>query len=198
MKSCDTKSEQYKWSMNVFANFRKHKVQKVKSKNKTSKIIPENLFADAMKQFTFVTSQHVIHKVPKSLNQDVNPNINNFVQPVEETICTNMSVAEVPCDKTNKHKVTAGMLYMIQEREFINTSEPVYKVGKTTQTVNKRLICYPKGSELLFTLKVSDCHSSETGLLAALRANFKERKDIGREYFEGSWKEMMHHFLAYV
>ena len=40
-------------------------------------------------------------------------------------------------------------IYLLQEREFIKTKEPIYKIGKTKQVNNKRFGQYPKGSVLL-------------------------------------------------
>ena len=41
-------------------------------------------------------------------------------------------------------------IYLLQEREFIKTKEPIYKIGKTKQEKIKRIKSYPNGSELLF------------------------------------------------
>ena len=41
----------------------------------------------------------------------------------------------------------SGHIYLFQEREFINSGEDIYKVGKTKQEFNKRFSSYPKGTE---------------------------------------------------
>lgn len=93
-----------------------------------------------------------------------------------------------------------GFLYMLREREFIKTCELIYKVGKTTQEIHKRLCSYPKNSELLLAIKFSDCHKAETELLKLLRnnVNLKQRKDIGSEYFEGTDTEIMKTFFQMI
>ena len=78
----------------------------------------------------------------------------------------------------------SGYIYVIWLREFKNTGESVYKVGRT-QDVLRRVSQYPKGSELLFSVRTSNVHTSETELLRMLGDNFVMRQDIGREYFEG-------------
>jgi len=80
---------------------------------------------------------------------------------------------------------------LLQEREFIKTGEPIYKLGKTTKTIQERLQGYPKGSRLILCIEVEDCHEKEKKLLDKFRREFKLRKDIGNEYFEGDKQTMM-------
>ena len=84
-----------------------------------------------------------------------------------------------------------GYIYLLQEREFIKTGEPVYKLGKTTTTIQQRLQGYPKGSRLILCIEVEDCHEREKKLLDKFKREFKLRKDIGNEYFEGDKQTMM-------
>ena len=76
-------------------------------------------------------------------------------------------------------------IYMIQLREFIN--QPVYKVGKTTQS---HLARYPKGSELLLHVPSSDCDTDERTILQLFRSKYISKMDIGNEYFEGDRESM--------
>lgn len=82
-------------------------------------------------------------------------------------------------------------VYLIQEREFIDLIQPVYKVGKTTQPDLKRFKSYPNGSELLFHSRCYDCTKAEKNILKVFRSTFVSRKDIGAEYFEGNVWEML-------
>lgn len=82
-------------------------------------------------------------------------------------------------------------IYLLREREFLNSGQPIYKIGKTTQQPDKRLRAYPKQSEILLVIKVSDCHSTETTLIAECDKKYKNRKDIGREYYEAPEYEIM-------
>ena len=43
-------------------------------------------------------------------------------------------------------------IYLLQEREFINSNQNIYKIGKTKQEHNNRLRGYPKGTELLIQI----------------------------------------------
>lgn len=44
-------------------------------------------------------------------------------------------------------------IYLLQEREFKNTKEPVYKIGKTKQKHNKRLSSWFLGKYLFDNTK---------------------------------------------
>ena len=82
-------------------------------------------------------------------------------------------------------------IYLLQEREFIKTKEYVYKVGMTKKENHERFNQYPKGSVLLFQMICSNCKSIESKVINLLKQNFKLRKDIGNEYFEGDYKNMI-------
>lgn len=51
--------------------------------------------------------------------------------------------------------------YIIQEREFINSKEEIYKIGKTEQYGLKRVKQYPKGSKIILFIEVENCHEFE-------------------------------------
>jgi hypothetical protein len=91
----------------------------------------------------------------------------------------------------------SGMLYLIQEREFIKMKEDVYKFGRT-ENISQRITQYPKGSKLLFAIKITDEKLAENELLKKLSIEFKSRPDIGREYFQGDYKSMMRTIFEYV
>jgi phage/plasmid-associated DNA primase len=82
-------------------------------------------------------------------------------------------------------------IYLLQEREFIKTNEPVYKIGKTTQQNTARFNNYPKGSKLLFQIICNNCHNNEKEIKKSFIDKYKQRKDIGIEYFEGDYKAMI-------
>ena len=83
-------------------------------------------------------------------------------------------------------------IYLLQEREFIRTNDNVYKVGMTTKENYKRFRQYPKGSVLLYQMICNNCKNIEKLVLKKFKDTFKQRKDIGNEYFEGDYKDMIH------
>ena len=85
----------------------------------------------------------------------------------------------------------SGSIYLLREREFILLDKQIYKVGRTSQMIGKRLIGYPKDSELIMCLKVKDNKISERKILDNFKLKFNQRLDIGVEYFEGNLHEMI-------
>ena len=82
-------------------------------------------------------------------------------------------------------------IYLLQEREFIKTKEPVYKVGMTKKENYERFNQYPKGSVLLFQMICNNCKNMEKLVLKKFKETFNQRKDIGNEYFEGECAVMI-------
>jgi hypothetical protein len=82
-------------------------------------------------------------------------------------------------------------IYLLQEREFINAKQNIYKVGMTKTENLVRFKQYPKGSVLLFQIICSNCNKMEKDVLKKFKEIFKQRKDIGTEYFEGEYTKMI-------
>jgi hypothetical protein len=91
-------------------------------------------------------------------------------------------------------------VYLIQEREFLKSGEPVYKIGKTTQPPNTRLAGYPKGSRIVLYADVSfsGCHYMEKILIGEFDRLYIHRADIGRESYEGDLERMKATFFRVV
>ena len=87
--------------------------------------------------------------------------------------------------------MTSNYIYLLKEREFLKTKEEILKVGMTTKLNHERFNQYPKGSLLLFQMICKDSKKIEKNVLKKFRNIFKQRKDIGNEYFEGDYKLMI-------
>jgi hypothetical protein len=87
---------------------------------------------------------------------------------------------------------------MLQEREFIKTGEPIYKIGRTSRDPDKRFAAYPKGSKVLLYIDSDDIFTHEMLLLSKFKTLFIQRKDIGAEYFEGDCTSMKIHLFQTV
>lgn len=88
--------------------------------------------------------------------------------------------------KKNVKKIATapGHLYVIKEREFIKTNENIFKIGKTT-SIKHRMPAYPKDSRVyLIVFCPWDIHIAEKELIAHFDSIYKNRDDIGREYYE--------------
>jgi len=84
-------------------------------------------------------------------------------------------------------------VYILIEREFIKCKESVYKIGRTND-IKTRLQNYPKGSKLLVSSIVADSKFVENQIIKTFKQKFKQRTDIGTEYFEGIFKEILKEF----
>ena len=81
-------------------------------------------------------------------------------------------------------------IYLIHTREFYNHDELVYKIGKTKKLNFHRFNQYPRGSVLLFQTNCNDCDICETKIIKLFKSKYKQRKEIGTEYFEGDYLQM--------
>jgi hypothetical protein len=86
----------------------------------------------------------------------------------------------------------SNYIYLLQEREFIKTNEPIFKFGRTTKENLTRFYQYPKGSVLLFQMICYNCDNMEIQIKQSFKQHFKQQTDIGTEYFEGNYKDMIH------
>ena len=87
--------------------------------------------------------------------------------------------------------MTTHYIYLIQEREFIKTHENIFKVGKSKQENTKRINQYPKQSKLILYTSCDDCDKLEREVIKIFKNKYKHRKDIGNEYFEGDYEDMI-------
>lgn len=127
-----------------------------------------------------------------------------------KTATTTKRIAKKPKFEPAKNKKTAktvppvgppnDFVYLLQEREFIKTQEPIFKIGKTTQTPNARLRGYPNQSRVILYIDVSaaGCHAVEDSLIAEFDKLYIHRADIGREYYEGDLEKMKSTFFRIV
>ena len=67
-------------------------------------------------------------------------------------------------------------IYLLQEREFINAKQNIYKLGKTKQENLQRFKQYPKGSKLILQQICHDCDILETQLIKETLIKLKEKR----------------------
>ena len=79
-------------------------------------------------------------------------------------------------------------IYLLQVREFIGTH--VFKIGRT-QDIHSRYKSYPKNSILLFYSSCSNAIKIEKKVIDQFVKKYKQRVDIGTEYFEGDYVKMI-------
>jgi hypothetical protein len=91
----------------------------------------------------------------------------------------------------NKSEQKIQYIYLLQEREFVISKTPIYKIGKSKQENVSRFRQYPKGSSLLFQITCNDCDLTENILKKIFAEKYIKRPEIGSEYFEGDSKQMI-------
>lgn len=82
-------------------------------------------------------------------------------------------------------------IYLIQTREFVNSKEPIYKVGKTKQSNYSRFLQYPNGSIQLFQCVCNNCDILERHVIKIFKNKYENHKIAGREYFKGELRLMI-------
>lgn len=86
---------------------------------------------------------------------------------------------------------SVNYIYLLIEREFISLKQPIYKLGRTSQSNNLRLKHYPKGSILLLQMLCDNSIEIENLLIRWFKIKYIHKPDIGNEYFEGDYKKMI-------
>ena len=82
-------------------------------------------------------------------------------------------------------------IYLIQTREFVNSKEPVYKIGKSTKINFTRFLQYPKESVQIFQSSCYNCHVLEKIIIKQFHAKYHHCKIVGKEYFKGNVRHMV-------
>ena len=71
----------------------------------------------------------------------------------------------------------SNYIYLLQEREFVNTKEKIYKIGMTAQKNLARFKQYPNGSVLLFQMICNDCKKINVSCITEnIKLNEHEKK----------------------
>lgn len=99
---------------------------------------------------------------------------------------------------TSTENNTTDYIYLIQTREFINSDQNIYKIGKTKQEHCKRLNSYPIGSEPLYFRKCIDCDNCEKMLLIMFTKKYERKLRYGNEYFEGDFTSMINDINDFI
>lgn len=87
-------------------------------------------------------------------------------------------------------------LYLLHEREFINTNENIYKFGRTSQPIYNRIKSYPKNSIILYIREICplDCITIEYEIIKhfkELNSCIEQKLEYGYEYFKGNYNTMI-------
>ena len=112
-------------------------------------------------------------------------NINVFV-PIVLHSCS----YDTPFIHTMPIIIPTGFIYFLQEREFAQSDQNVYKLG-FTENLQIRMEGYPKSSILYFVNYCNHPRLVESELLHEFRKMYIPRPEFGNEYFQGNVHDMM-------
>ena len=85
--------------------------------------------------------------------------------------------------RPTSNTIEPGWIYLIMEREFINSKENVFKIGKT-KNIRSRMPSYPRNSLLYHCFYCeTNIHEVEKYFIRCFDNTFTQRSDIGREYY---------------
>lgn len=82
-----------------------------------------------------------------------------------------------------------GYLYIVWLREFVNSQQSVYKIGRS-KDISSRLKDYPKDSKLLYCVFTTDIVEKESKLIHILKnenSGVIQQTKYGTEYFLGDY-----------
>ena len=88
-------------------------------------------------------------------------------------------------------------LYMIHTREFYNTNQPIFKLGRS-HNLDNRIKQYPKGSKIICMINCINSILYEKQLLSLFKDKFIQKLEYGSEYFEGDKNTMIREIFKFI
>lgn len=76
-------------------------------------------------------------------------------------------------------------IYLLQEREFVESNKNIFKIGMSKTNNYTRFKQYPNNSILLFQMKCENAVLIEKYIIKNFKNMFINKREIGNEYFEG-------------
>jgi hypothetical protein len=98
--------------------------------------------------------------------------------------------------KKEKDSIKIGYNYLVQEREHVNSNQPIYKFGMTVQEPDNHIYRirngYKKGSKILLLISCDEDQAKirENKIKSEFIKKFERHTD-GNEHFIGDYKEMI-------
>lgn len=149
--------------------------------------VAENIFkyGKNLRKPTILSKHHISSSKTSLMNfiddGDIETHQTEIYRIVGDSFYTELPMYNRVCHNKN----TSGIIYLLQEREFFNSDDPVYKIGRTSQKGLKRFDSYPKNSILYRIHSSEDIINDERQIKELFDSNFKQCTNVGREYYEG-------------
>jgi len=110
---------------------------------------------------------------------------------IPETPATPLPVA-IPLPPQNMEGI-----YLVHTREFVNSNKPIYKIGRSSNIVN-RTKQYPNGSNVICMLCCENSVECEAKLIELFKVKFTQETFYGKEYFSGNKYDMIKQIFNYI
>ncbi len=160
---------------------------------------------EIIKEFRNIGCSKFYDPMNKELNKSLAistlvPNSDGFVYIYSKLQIKPYEIINTNNDVNVESNVYSGSLYILQEREHVESKKNIYKIGRTNKSIDERLHGYPKGTSLLLVIGVpqNSTVQLESELINRFKEQFKNRTDIGKEYFEGNIKDMINIMFNFV
>lgn len=88
-------------------------------------------------------------------------------------------------------------LYLIHTREFITTEMPIYKIGRCNN-LNKAILQYPNGSQLLFLSICKNAYNCEHRIIEIFKEKYIQETYYGIKYYSGDVYDMIYVMSQYI
>jgi len=175
---CDKK---YRSASSLSVHFRSHKKNDVLLVEKYSKSMGTEKESEIEKKLDSLmnTTKELIHDTNREM-------FTKLTKKIESMTATSILPTKVDIEPVNE----LGSIYLLQEREFMTTSQNIYKVGMTSKPHLSRFVKYPKGSKIIYIITCENHELAEKIVLRKFKEEFTQMTLIGREYFKGSHEEM--------
>lgn len=182
-KMCDKKcTDRFAYSRHIKKcepkEYTKDEIEKLKNNSTNDKDCNNNNVSDESKSNTVSGNllQNTTAPVDKPVDTDSNicVNINDI-----DTFISNV------INDVKRQRIDSNLVYLIKLND-----KKVYKIGKTDRTIRERIQDYPSDAELYLTEKVSNNTEVEKVIKEVFKNIFKQRRDLGFEYFEGDINNM--------
>jgi hypothetical protein len=92
--------------------------------------------------------------------------------------------------------MTQHYVYLFHTKEFVDSKEPVYKIGKSTLPNIERIRQYEDDESFHFEIPCNNCHDLEKKIIALFNINYELH--YGREYFKGNRHRMVKDICRFI
>jgi len=91
----------------------------------------------------------------------------------------------------------SGYIFIVWPTDYQKNNECVYKIG-STKDIKLNMETFPKKSVLILNIHVKNMTCIHKHVSKQFKEDFKERLDVGKDFFEGNVGDMMKAITSYT